>query len=1123
MPRKVKQAGLIILLGWMLLGLGIRAEDITSGSSAGNETTSSSNELAGFSQAVLKEEITKASDNLDSSNTQLQFTGHNTLHVKVDSNGTETFSEAGQTKTIKHFITWDEGDLFGYFCMGYLKITFDPNIVEADHVTSGAFSTGISRRGTGWIIVDPWMWFSEDDVPPSDPNRLAFTITWKALQAGTTTFAYTVTNSSGGYRGYFLTGTVHNMQAVPAVVDFAPQIQPPAAPSNLVATAVSSSQINLTWQDNSDNEQGFIIESKTSCHDPFVQIAVVESNPEVPATTYSHTNLSPGAVYYYRIRAYNVAGNSAPSNMSAAVTFAHIPTIDETITTLNNVKAGIIKPGLYESFSDRLNEAKSYLIINDYKSALDPLNSISKKLEKLTDNEMTVEARLSFGYSLNLLIDYLTLLINPTAAINLYLYGYPCQNEIRLQQSGEQVITTSLTGDLSIELKPTGNPGVFALTITRTAYTGTAFTLNNINYGTMNFANNPAQISSGTINLVTGQVELTEKLWIRSPYIDSTIGEPVSFSRVSKGTFYPIGLENGVIQVISDGTMPAAFNDSPYQSTSRMHAKKPKTRVVIQQFEYVEVDNPREISVTLEMATGETAKEQITESITLRIPVSGKSGGRATVTPNIISLTIPKGENKSEPITVIIKGTATSDQNDDVVLTTVGYGWTEERFTVIDMQIKFANTFDPNDDLIGVDTEQTCYIYIQGPVPSVMMGLTEPPKIIPQEDASLTTQPPYTFIRGGLTLQLKGVRPSIDVNKTAISAKVRVRGYTEDITCVLEEDFTVLELDLDIDGILDTDEISIGGIVVRNFDNNNAPRKKIEIKRVTPTTWNGNVNLILTRNNDKVKIFTAPVGGTEIKFNGRNNKFSNAALPKDFWVEGFSESTTMRDATISLEAADTGGINDKINFTVLWVSDITGKTSGKLSPVTENAARDKIANDYFEDLGVWRKGWDRYGLGIELKGTVKPSDFNFPVVLQRDGAFRYFKDTNNGSIPWPGLIRNFSIVIPPGNDTSPRVYQDNNPLSDKSQGEIYDYDAPGIGFLNEPIGTIIRARSNMKEYAVYNDNGAEIRCSLVYQWYCVRSGKKIGPANDDWIQENSIRKDNKVEFGSYTNLTWDLK
>src|SRR6185436_8231411 len=43
----------------------------------------------------------------------------------------------------------------------------------------------------------------------------------------------------------------------------------PAAPSNLAASAASSSQINLSWRDNSANESGFIIQRALSSGGPW--------------------------------------------------------------------------------------------------------------------------------------------------------------------------------------------------------------------------------------------------------------------------------------------------------------------------------------------------------------------------------------------------------------------------------------------------------------------------------------------------------------------------------------------------------------------------------------------------------------------------------------------------------------------------------------------------------------------------------------------------------------------------------------------------------------------------------------------------------------------------------------
>ncbi len=91
----------------------------------------------------------------------------------------------------------------------------------------------------------------------------------------------------------------------------------PAAPTNLVATVVSKSQINLAWIDNATNETGFRIErcKGTTCTN-FTLIATVGSN----VTSYANTGLSANTTYRYRVYAYNASGNSAYSNIVKATT-----------------------------------------------------------------------------------------------------------------------------------------------------------------------------------------------------------------------------------------------------------------------------------------------------------------------------------------------------------------------------------------------------------------------------------------------------------------------------------------------------------------------------------------------------------------------------------------------------------------------------------------------------------------------------------------------------------------------------------------------------------------------------------------------------------------------------------
>ena len=91
------------------------------------------------------------------------------------------------------------------------------------------------------------------------------------------------------------------------------------APSGLQATAVSASQVNLTWSDNSASESGFGIErcSGAGCTS-FVQIAQVGAN----VTSFSDTSLASSTTYSYRARAFDATTTSSYSNTSTATTAA---------------------------------------------------------------------------------------------------------------------------------------------------------------------------------------------------------------------------------------------------------------------------------------------------------------------------------------------------------------------------------------------------------------------------------------------------------------------------------------------------------------------------------------------------------------------------------------------------------------------------------------------------------------------------------------------------------------------------------------------------------------------------------------------------------------------------------
>jgi len=113
----------------------------------------------------------------------------------------------------------------------------------------------------------------------------------------------------------------------------------PVAPSALNTSSITSSQVTLTWTDNSSNEVGFRIQRQNPDRAGWIEVATVAAN----TTSLQNTGLAGGQSYLYRVLAFNSAGASAPSN-EVEVTTTEVPS-----NAINLIKAktmtGVLQKG----------------------------------------------------------------------------------------------------------------------------------------------------------------------------------------------------------------------------------------------------------------------------------------------------------------------------------------------------------------------------------------------------------------------------------------------------------------------------------------------------------------------------------------------------------------------------------------------------------------------------------------------------------------------------------------------------------------------------------------------------------------------------------------------------------
>lgn len=177
--------------------------------------------------------------------------------------------------------------------------------VGAGSVTLAANATA----GTGRTVSS--VTFKSGGATLCTAAQSPFTCVWTAATGSYTLTAVATDNGSPA--------ASTTSASVQVTVTATPTV--PAAPSGLSVAAISSSELDLTWTDNSTDETGFQVERApdvAGAPGTWTTVGTVGAN----VTHYADTGLAAATRYWFRVRATNAAGASSPTGAVSQTTAA---------------------------------------------------------------------------------------------------------------------------------------------------------------------------------------------------------------------------------------------------------------------------------------------------------------------------------------------------------------------------------------------------------------------------------------------------------------------------------------------------------------------------------------------------------------------------------------------------------------------------------------------------------------------------------------------------------------------------------------------------------------------------------------------------------------------------------
>ena len=199
--------------------------------------------------------------------------------------------------------------------------------------TPPAAPTGLSATTISSSEID-LAWTNTDNTQTSlklerSTDGGATFVLYQTLVANATTYQDKGLTSNTTYVYRIKASNANGDSAPSATATATTNDVPPAQASNLTVTAVTTTEIDLTFQDNASNETGFHLYRKTGTGGTFSLVATLPASPGVGATVpYADKNLTPGTYYEYHLKAFNAVGEAAD------FTGTHATTVSVPATTL---------------------------------------------------------------------------------------------------------------------------------------------------------------------------------------------------------------------------------------------------------------------------------------------------------------------------------------------------------------------------------------------------------------------------------------------------------------------------------------------------------------------------------------------------------------------------------------------------------------------------------------------------------------------------------------------------------------------------------------------------------------------------------------------------------------------